>query len=98
MKLRVTPRALLEIGRMETWWRTHRPDAADLFERELDAAVGRARDSPELGRVYTHTKEAVTIRRLLLPRTRNHVYYAVEGGDLVVLAVWGARKGEGPEL
>jgi hypothetical protein len=32
------------------------------------------------------------------PKTRNHVYYAVEGAEAVVLSVWGALKGRGPKL
>jgi hypothetical protein len=33
-----------------------------------------------------------------MPKTRNHVYYAIEGTEIVVLTIWGAPKGRGPKL
>jgi len=33
-----------------------------------------------------------------MPKTHNHVYYAVEATEVVVLAVWGAPRGRGPKL
>ncbi len=38
------------------------------------------------------------VRRVLLPKTLNHVYYAVDGEDVVVLSVWGALHEGGPKL
>jgi len=38
------------------------------------------------------------IRRLILPRTRYHVYYRVAGQVLEILAVWHAVRGSGPGL
>jgi hypothetical protein len=40
----------------------------------------------------------VPVRRVLLPKTLNHVYYAVDGQDVVVLLVWGALHERGPTL
>ena len=31
-------------------------------------------------------------------KTQNHIYYCVEGDEVVVLSVWGARKGQTPKL
>ncbi len=99
MNVRLTPRALADAKRMKTWWRRHRPKAPDLFERELDAALERIVSAPNLGSVYEQGDRGdVEVRRLLLPKTRNHVYYAVKGDELVVLTVWGAPKGRGPKL
>lgn len=41
-----------------------------------------------------------TARRLLLPKSRNHVYFEVDeaSGLIVVLAVWGAPRAKGPKL
>lgn len=89
MRVRLTPRALLEIERKATWWRRERPAAASLFEDELVAKVAQALVQPNLGSIYKE-EGGVTIRRLLLPRTRNHVYYVVDGDELVVLSAWGA--------
>ena len=39
MRLRLARRALADAKRKKTWWRRNRPDAADLFEHELDAIL-----------------------------------------------------------
>ena len=79
------------------WWRKQRPAAASLFEDELVAKVAQALVQPNLGSIYKE-EGGVTIRRLLLPRTRNHVYYVIDGDELVVLSAWGAARRRGPAL
>jgi hypothetical protein len=32
-----------------------------------------------------------------MPKTNNCVYYAIEGTEIVVLAIWGAPMGRGPK-
>ena len=39
-----------------------------------------------------------SVRRVLLRRTAYHVYFGLNGDELVVLSVWGARRGRGPKL
>jgi hypothetical protein len=53
---------------------------------------------PCLGSVYEQANLDVEVRRLLMPKTHNHVYYAVTATEIVVLTVWGAPKGRGPKL
>jgi plasmid stabilization system protein ParE len=98
MRLRITPRALADAKRMKTWWRVHRTHAADLFERELEATLERITAMPSLGSVYETDDVGAGVRRVPMPQTRNHVYYAVTSAEIVVLTVWGARKGKGPKL
>lgn len=98
MNVRFTPRALGEAKRIKTWWLAHRPSAADLFERELDVALEHIRATPQAGRVYDQVALEMAVRRVLLPKTKNHVYYAVEADVVVVLSVWGAQKGRGPDI
>jgi hypothetical protein len=45
-------------------------------------------------------RRGVVVRRVLLPKTHNHVYYETdrENGVVMILAVWGAPKGRGPKL
>ena len=76
MTLRLTPRALAEAKRIKTWWRRHRPAASDLFDQELAAALDRIAQAPGLGRLYEEGDLHVPVRRVLLPKTLNHVYYA----------------------
>jgi plasmid stabilization system protein ParE len=77
MRLRFTPRALADAKRMKTWWRRHRTKAPDLFERELEEVLERLLTTPSLGAVYEQEGADVGVRRLLMPRTQNQVYYAV---------------------
>ena len=97
MKIRLTPRALWETERKQTWWRANRPAARDLFDDEIDAALRQIRAMPSVGALYPSSFGTV-VRRLLLPRTRNHVYYAAYEGEIVVLSVWGAPRGSGPKV
>ncbi len=41
-----------------------------------------------------------TVRRTLLKKSVQHVYYSVDeaNGVIVIYSVWGARRGRGPEL
>ena len=98
MRLRLTARALADAKRMKTWWRRHRSKAEDLFEEELDAALERIMATPNLGSVYEPADLDVKVRRILMPKTRNHVYYTVTAAEIVVLTVWGAPKRRGPKL
>ena len=97
MKIRLTPRALSEAKRLKIWWRENRPTAQDLFDEEMAAAVEEIRSMPTIGTLYSATL-GTTVRRVLMPATRNHVYYAVHRNEVVVLSVWGAPRRRGPKL
>ena len=45
-------------------------------------------------------RQAGIVRRVLLPKTKNHAYYIVDRTEVVVIivAVWGAPNGRGPDL
>ena len=100
MKTRLTAPARRQADGLDRWWRQHRPDVADLFARELDAARRLIADAPAMvGAPYVERRGEL-VRRILLPKTNNHVYYAIERDTDVVMivAVWGAPKGRGPKL
>ena len=98
MTLRLTPRALAEAKRIKAWWRRNRPAAPELFDQELAAALDRIAQAPGLGRLYEEGDLDVPVRRVLLPKTLNHVYYTEDGQGVVVLSVWGALHEGGPKL
>lgn len=80
------------------WWRENRPSAPTLFDDELIEVLERLTGKPDLGGEYERVDREV-IRRVLLRRSEQHVYYAVEkNGVIVVYTVWGARRGRGPKL
>jgi plasmid stabilization system protein ParE len=70
----------------------------DLFERELATALEHILATPTLGSVYDQGDLEVPVRRVPLPKSKNHVYYAAEANEVVVLSIWGAPKGRGPNL
>ena len=97
LPIRTTPLADLQILELDSWWREHRDKAPDLFEQELAVAFRTIGIAPLAGKRSPHP-EIDGVRRLLMRATRNHVYYVVQQDYVLVLAVWGAIKGAGPEL
>ncbi len=98
MNLRFTSQALADAKRIKTWWRRNRPGAPDVFEQELNAALERIVHGPSSGTIYEQGDLEVPVRRVLLPKARHHLYYTIDGNDVVVLSVWGAPRGRGPKL
>ena len=95
MKLRLLPQAQQQIEAARDWWLEHRDKAPALFDEELAAALERIRSVPTSGqRVRLTSGEPV--RRVLLPKTAHHLYYDVQGDDVVVLTLWGAPRGDEP--
>jgi plasmid stabilization system protein ParE len=52
---------------------------------------------PRLGRRIAHP-EVVFLRRILMRASRYHVYYVTDGEIVMILAVWSAVRGSGPDL
>jgi plasmid stabilization system protein ParE len=79
------------------WWRANR-DAKHVFSEELRAARRVLAHGPKL-EIYGYF-ESLPVRRLLLEKTRCHVYYLVlEPEKLVrIVAIWGAARGVEPRL
>jgi plasmid stabilization system protein ParE len=98
MRLRLARRALADAKRKKAWWQRNRPDTADLFEHELEATLERIVASPAIGQPVEQRGGDVWVRRWLMAKTGNHVYYAIEGTEIVVLAIWGAPRGREPKL
>jgi hypothetical protein len=83
---------------MNAWWRKHRQKAPKLFAEELRAIRCRIGEKPDLGQVYTVTRDGTVIRRILMPKTRTHVFYEDMPSEVMIVALWGAMKGTGPDL
>jgi hypothetical protein len=97
MRFRFTPRAASEADREQAWWREHRPKAPDLFDEELEQAIGQIVHGPTVGTIYPCGFPDV-VRRVLLTKTKNHVYFTVYDGEIVILSIWGAPRRRGPKL
>jgi plasmid stabilization system protein ParE len=94
-----TPRSEAQVLEAAQWWRANRPAATELFDEELITSLQLLVELPELGRRYPHPRVG-GVRRLLMPRTRYHLYYVheVEDEALIVLALWSSVRGRRPLL
>jgi hypothetical protein len=97
MKLAFTPEAEQLADTCDSWWRENRPSVPGLFARELAEAKDLILAMPGIGAAYS-VLDGRVVRRFLLKRTKNHVYYVVETDRIVVHSIWGAPKGRGPSL
>ena len=86
-----------QIDTIDAWWRQHRQAAPGLFSEELSAALEVLASAPHAGRRYDHPSIPAA-RRFILRATRYHVYYRIRSEDVVLLAVWSARRGMAPRL
>lgn len=82
---------------IDDWWRANRGGAARLFRHELAIAVRQLRRAPGSATRYDASPIA-GLRRLIMGRTRYHVYFGIDDvGEVVnVVAVWHASRGAGP--
>jgi plasmid stabilization system protein ParE len=97
MSLRTTAQADEHIRAIDEWWRQNRTASPDLFVNELADAFAMITAAPRLGRPYP-SADIPDVRRVLMRATRYHVYFRIDGNDVIVLAVWSALRGRGPSL
>ncbi len=99
MKLTFSEEAEHDVEAIDNWWRESRLDASRLFAEELASVCLEIQRKPLILKPYTE-RRGMVIRRWLLPRTEQHVYFVadVENDLITVLRVWGARRGRGPKL
>ena len=100
MRVRFTPEALLAIREKRAWWQEHRKEAPRLFAEELGAIVAKLRGRTDADRQKYAARGGHIIWRVLMPRTRSHVYYRVNdaAGEVEVLLVWNAIAERAPDV
>lgn len=81
------------------WWSENRPAAPNLVVEEFANCIELLESSPDAG-VRVRRAAIPGVRRMLMPRTRHHVYYVHDEthGIVYVLAVWGAPRAAAPPL
>ncbi len=99
VKLHLGKRLLRQVERHEAWWAQNRPSAPDLFAREFRDTLELISAPPGAG-VAWPTQRRPTLRRILMPKTRNHVYFRVDStrGVIYLLGVWRTPQMGGPQL
>lgn len=95
-RVELSPEALEQAQAIRARWIDNRLAAPDLFADELGAALRKLAVTPRSGAPYeaTHLREA---RRVLMPRTRHHVYYTVDDDSRLVRvhAIWHTSRRQG---
>ncbi|MGD0253762.1 MAG: type II toxin-antitoxin system RelE/ParE family toxin [Verrucomicrobiota bacterium] len=65
------------------WYEERRPGLGQEFDAELLALFERIKRNPEL-----FQKETSVVRKARMPRFKYRIYFAVEGDEIGVLAIW----------
>jgi hypothetical protein len=97
LKVELSDEAKLQAREENAWWRKNR-DSKRLFAEELRAARKALKDGPK-HQIYAYI-DGQPVRRLLLEKTRCHVYYVVLEHEkrVHVVAIWGASQQRAPTL
>ena len=99
MKFSITPRAWRQVERARRWWEANREKAPGLFAEEVADAERHIVTLPDSGELW-RVRRKRTIRRWLLPKTVQHLYYVYhrESEEVLVLMLWDARRCRGSKL
>lgn len=100
MKVRFAESARASIRYRHTWWRANRDKAPRLFIEELRDVVSKLRRDTDVARQPYSGQGEATVWRLLMPKTRHHVYYTRdERADIAHVVLVDSAIGEvGPDL
>jgi len=100
VRVRFTPEARLAVREKRTWWEQHREKAPRLFVQELAGVVAKLRDGADEERQQYAARGGRVIWRILMPKTRHHIYYRLEdaAGEVEILLLWNAVAGTTPDL
>jgi plasmid stabilization system protein ParE len=96
-RVELSPQARDQLMTINVWWARNRPAAPTLVAAELEAAIEQLAISPESGQLHAE-HDPLPVRKLLMPRSRYHLYYEVDQATrlVTVLAVWHAVRGAEP--
>jgi plasmid stabilization system protein ParE len=94
-----SPQARAQLEAIQAWWHQHRQSSADLLVQELTAVLRHLQRSPYLGKIY-EPRGAQPVRRILLNRTRYHLYYRPDdtARKIYIDAIWYAGRGQAPPI
>jgi plasmid stabilization system protein ParE len=95
-RVRFTFTAQQHVAREKAWWLEHR-DHTEVFAEELEQALKVVATLPGAGTVYARSP-VPGVRRVFLRRVALHLYYTFDDDEVVIRALWGARREHGPQL
>jgi plasmid stabilization system protein ParE len=95
-RARFTATASQHVETERAWWLANR-EHRDLFATEIESTIQVAALLPGVGTPYS---DALTpgLRRLYVRGVACHLYYTFDDDEVIVRALWGARRERGPDL
>jgi plasmid stabilization system protein ParE len=96
VKAFISKRAAQAAERIDARWREFADDRG-LFAREFLAVIDLLETTSGIGSPCPTVRHP-GLRRILLPKSRSHVYFEVDPLELRILHVWDARRGRLPSL
>jgi hypothetical protein len=93
-RARFTATAQRHVRREKLWWLENRIHS-EVFATEFEEALRILAVLPGAGAIYPQANIA-GLRRIYLPKVACHMYYTFDEQEVIVRAVWGARRGRGP--
>jgi plasmid stabilization system protein ParE len=94
-RVRFTVTAQEHVRHFKRWWQENsaRPE---ILHQDLDKAIKTLSVAPGIGSLYKAFVPGV--RRLYLERLMSHIYYTYDEREVVIRALWHARRGSEPDL
>jgi plasmid stabilization system protein ParE len=97
LRVRITVRAADEVDRADAWWRDNRPAAPSAIREDLHRTLSILAVQPGIGQRVANARLA-GVRRIHIDRVHHHVYYRVQGNELVVLRFWPSQRLKQPRV
>ena len=93
-RVRFTATAQQHLRREKTWWLENRIHT-EVFASELEEAIRVLSLLPGAGTPYA-LADIPELRRLYLRKLTCHLYYTFDEHEVIVRALWGARRRRDP--
>jgi plasmid stabilization system protein ParE len=93
--VRFSQAAFRHVDAADSWWRENRPAAPDLFLSELRRALSVVQGAPDSFAVLDEPRMH-GLRRILLEKSRYHLYWTTTDDTIEILAIWHTSRGHGP--
>lgn len=95
-EVRFTATAREHVRLLHEWWQENSP-RPEIPHDDLTEAIDLLAAFPGIGSPYRPSPVA-GVRRFYLERLTSHLYYTFDDRELVIRALWHARRGTGPEF
>lgn len=95
-KVRFTATAQKHVQLLEHWWLENsvRPE---ILRQDLSEAIDALSVVPGIGSPYLKAPIA-GVRRFYLERLMSHLYYTHDEHEVIIRALWHARRSSGPDF